>query len=63
MDEPRQPDDDAAEADQPDDDAAEADDDEPAEPVPPVGATEPLGLIELLREEIGGRLGRLFRRG
>ena len=53
MDEPRQP----------DDDAAEANDDEPAEPVPPVGATEPLGLIELLREEIGGRLGRLFRRG
>jgi hypothetical protein len=40
----------------------EPEDDEPEEPVPPVGATEPLGVIELLREEIGGRFGRLFRR-
>jgi hypothetical protein len=40
----------------------EGDEDELEEPVPPVGATEPLGVIELLREEIGGRFGRLFRR-
>jgi hypothetical protein len=30
--------------------------------MPPIGTTEPLGVIELLREEIGGRFGRLFRR-
>ena len=36
--------------------------DELEEPMPPIGATEPLGVIELLREEIGGRFGRLFRR-
>jgi hypothetical protein len=47
----------------PPDEPDEVEDDEPEEPVPPVGATEPLGVIELLREEIGGRFGRLFRRG
>ena len=52
MDEPRPP-------EEPVDDA---EDDELEEPMPPIGATEPLGVIELLREEIGGRLGRLFRR-
>jgi hypothetical protein len=40
----------------------ESNDEELEEPMPPIGATEPLGVIELLREEIGGRLGRLFRR-
>lgn len=40
----------------------DAEDDDFEEPVPPVGASEPLGVIELLREEIGGRFGRLFRR-
>jgi hypothetical protein len=44
------------------DEPEEVEDDEPEEPVPPVGATEPLGVIELLREEIGGRFGRFFRR-
>jgi hypothetical protein len=33
------------------------------EPMPPIGTAEPLGVIELLREEIGSRIGRLFRRG
>ena len=56
MDEQRPPD------EAPRDRADELEDDEPEEPVPPVGVTEPLGLIELLREEIGGRFGRLFRR-
>ena len=56
MDEPRPPDDASPQP------AVEADDDEFAEPVPPVGTSEPLGVIELLREEIGGRFGRLFRR-
>jgi hypothetical protein len=42
--------------------AEEAADDELEEPMPPIGTTEPLGVIELLREEIGGRFGRLFRR-
>jgi hypothetical protein len=56
VDEPRQPEQ-APEAP----DAAD-EDDELEEPMPPIGTTEPLGVIELLREEIGGRLGRLFRR-
>lgn len=56
MDEPRSPD----EASRQRDDEAESD--ELEAPVPPIGTTEPLGLIELLREEVGGRLGRLFRR-
>lgn len=56
MDEPRPPDEPSQQP------ADETDDDELEEPMPPIGATEPLGVIELLREEIGGRFGRLFRR-
>lgn len=56
MDEPRPPEEPSPEP------ADETDDEELEEPMPPIGATEPLGVIELLREEIGGRLGRLFRR-
>jgi hypothetical protein len=56
VDEPRPPD------ETPRQPADEAEDDELAEPMPPIGATEPLGVIELLREEIGGRFGRFFRR-
>lgn len=54
MDEPRRPDEPGEQTDE--------DEGELEEPMPPIGATEPLGVIELLREEIGGRLGRLFRR-
>lgn len=56
MDEPRPPDESSQQP------ADETDDDELEEPMPPIGTTEPLGVIELLREEIGGRFGRLFRR-
>lgn len=55
MDEPRPPD------DSPPPQQAE-EDDELEEPMPPIGVSEPLGVIELLREEIGGRFGRFFRR-
>jgi hypothetical protein len=58
VDEPRPPE----EPDPAGEPADEADDDQLEEPMPPIGTTEPLGVIELLREEIGGRLGRLFRR-
>jgi hypothetical protein len=63
VDEPRPPE----EAPPPADDVAyeadDADDEELEEPMPPIGTAEPLGVIELLREEIGSRFGRLFRRG
>ena len=54
MDEERPPD------DSPPEQAEE--DDELEEPMPPIGTAEPLGVIELLREEFGGRFGRYFRR-
>jgi hypothetical protein len=48
--------------DEPPPPSAEEEDDELEEPMPPIGTAEPLGVIELLREEIGGRFGRFFRR-
>ena len=54
MDEPRGPDEPTERTD--------GHEEELEEPMPPIGVSEPLGVIELLREEIGGRLGRLFRR-